>query len=37
MKKLVAGLGLAFAVGSVNAFAVTPLEQSQFNLCKVLR
>ena len=34
MKKLVAGLGLIFAVGSANTFAVTPLEQSQFNLCK---
>lgn len=34
MKKLVTGLGLILAMGSANAFAITPLEQSQFNLCK---
>ena len=34
MKYLVAGLGLIFAVGSGNTFAITPKEQSQFNLCK---
>ena len=34
MKYLATGLGLIFAMGSANAFAVTPLEQSQFNLCK---
>ena len=34
MKKLVAGLGLIFAVGSANTFAVTPADQSAFNLCK---
>ena len=34
MKKLVAGLGLIFAVGSANVFAVTPADQTAFNLCK---
>ena len=34
MKKLVAGLGLIFAMGSTNAFAITPKDQSAFNLCK---
>jgi hypothetical protein len=34
MKKLVAGLGLIFAMGSINAFAATPSDQSAFNLCK---
>ena len=34
MKYLAAGLGLIFAMGSANAFAITPKEQSQFNLCK---
>ena len=34
MKKLVAGLGLIFAVGSANVFAITPADQSAFNLCQ---
>jgi hypothetical protein len=34
MKYLVAGLGLIFAMGSANAFAITPSDQSAFNLCK---
>lgn len=34
MKKLVAGLGLIFAVGSANTFAITSADQSAFNLCQ---